>query len=301
MFLTITGKLGSGKSTICKIFADKYGFEIYSTGKIQRKIANDMGISTLQLNELMREDSRYDDLIDNEVVRISKERKGDNIIFDSRMAFHFVEDSYDIFTTIDPQEAAKRVMLSPRGNEEIYQNEETAKKKLLERGKVENLRFKDIYHVDNQDYGNYSLILDTSWSGPEELADLIHKMVSDGWNRQALHMLLSPKSVYPTAKITNADMEKAEQYRKKMFADDEMITLVYFENYHYIVNGCYKLIAALLDKKPFIQAKIVKVGECGLSDSSDQFIKRIGQVGKSTLHDYENIGGFKYISYPEYY
>lgn len=46
-----------------------------------------MGISTLELNELMRKDSKYDDLIDNEVVRISQECRDENIIFDSRMRF----------------------------------------------------------------------------------------------------------------------------------------------------------------------------------------------------------------------
>ena len=64
MYLTITGKLGSGKSTVCKYLAEKYGFEIYSTGTVQRKIAREMGISTLDLNELMRKNSKYDDLIE---------------------------------------------------------------------------------------------------------------------------------------------------------------------------------------------------------------------------------------------
>ena len=39
MHITITGRLGSGKSTVCRILADKYGYEIYSTGKIHRQIA----------------------------------------------------------------------------------------------------------------------------------------------------------------------------------------------------------------------------------------------------------------------
>jgi cytidylate kinase len=39
MHITLTGNLGSGKSTIAKIMAEKYGYEIYSTGKIQRELA----------------------------------------------------------------------------------------------------------------------------------------------------------------------------------------------------------------------------------------------------------------------
>ena len=301
MFLTIAGKLGSGKSTICKIISDKYGFEIYSTGKIQRDIANSMGISTLQLNELMRMDSKYDDLIDKEVVRISQTRKKDNIIFDSRMAFHFVENSYDIFTIIDPREAAKRVMLSPRGSEEVYQNEEMAQKKLLERADIENVRFKEIYHVDNSDYDNYNLIVDTSWCKPEELADLIYKKACDDLEKTKQQILISPKSLYPTEKISNINMEIVGQYRNKMKKGfNEKVLVRVFENYHYIVDGHHKVIAALLENKQFIEASLLHEKNNFL-DKSKNLISELEHVGKSTLYDFEDIAKFRYISYPEYY
>ena len=35
MLISITGKLGSGKSTVCNLLKDRYGFEIYSTGAFQ--------------------------------------------------------------------------------------------------------------------------------------------------------------------------------------------------------------------------------------------------------------------------
>ena len=36
MHITITGKLGSGKSTVAKKLVELYGFEIFSTGAILR-------------------------------------------------------------------------------------------------------------------------------------------------------------------------------------------------------------------------------------------------------------------------
>ena len=39
MLISITGKLGSGKSTICNILRERYGFEIFSTGTINREFA----------------------------------------------------------------------------------------------------------------------------------------------------------------------------------------------------------------------------------------------------------------------
>ena len=56
MHITITGNLGSGKSTICKILEDKFGFEIYSTGKVQRELARQMNMTTLEMNQLMCSD-----------------------------------------------------------------------------------------------------------------------------------------------------------------------------------------------------------------------------------------------------
>ena len=50
MHITITGKLGSGKSTVCKLIAEKHGYEIFSTGAIQREVAKELGITPLELN-----------------------------------------------------------------------------------------------------------------------------------------------------------------------------------------------------------------------------------------------------------
>ena len=51
MLISITGRLGSGKSTVCGILNQKYGFEIFSTGTINREFARRLGITTLELNE----------------------------------------------------------------------------------------------------------------------------------------------------------------------------------------------------------------------------------------------------------
>lgn len=39
MQISITGKLGSGKSTVCKMIRDRYDYEIFSTGAIQRELS----------------------------------------------------------------------------------------------------------------------------------------------------------------------------------------------------------------------------------------------------------------------
>ena len=102
MHITITGRLGSGKSTVCRIFANKYGYEIYSTGTIHRRIAAEKGLSALEMNELMATDLSFDHMIDDAVTRISREMSDRTLIFDSRMAWHFACDSFKVFMHIDP-------------------------------------------------------------------------------------------------------------------------------------------------------------------------------------------------------
>ena len=173
MLISITGKLGSGKSTVCNLLKDRYGFEIYSTGAFQREVARKMGITTLELNKRLREDPSLDYIIDDAVKQMSIEKAEEKLIFDSRMAWHFAVKSFKIFLTIDPREAARRVMLNQRGSEEFYADENEACEKLIERSQVEQARFMQIYGVDYYDFNNFDLIVDTTRRTPEEILDII--------------------------------------------------------------------------------------------------------------------------------
>ena len=173
MHISITGKLGSGKSTICNLIKEKYGFEIFSTGAIQREVAREKGITTLELKELMKIDHSLDDIIDTTTTRLSIERADDKLIFDSRMAWHFATNTFKIFVTVDPMVAAQRVMAGGRGCEECYACVEEARDNLIKRSLVEQERFKTLYGVDYYDYNNYNLVVDSSHRTPEEVLDII--------------------------------------------------------------------------------------------------------------------------------
>lgn len=173
MLISITGKLGSGKSTVCGILKERYGYEIFSTGTINREYARRLGISTLELNKRLKKDPALDKEIDGLVTKMSIERKDDKLIFDSRMAWHFAKDTFKIFLTIDPMEAARRVMLNQRGEEEKYTDVNDACEKLVERSTVERARFLDIYGQDYYDYSNFNLVVDTTRRTPDEIVDII--------------------------------------------------------------------------------------------------------------------------------
>ena len=176
MHITITGKLGSGKSTVAKKLVELYGFEIFSTGAILRAAAAERGMDVLELNKELSakldSDRSMDDLIDNTTIRVAAERKDDKLIFDSRMAWHFVPDSFKVFVTVEPRVAAERVMKDPRPGEPAEDVDELCAE-LVERSKVEQSRFMQLYGVDYYDYNNYDLVVDSSNRAPDEVVALI--------------------------------------------------------------------------------------------------------------------------------
>jgi cytidylate kinase len=181
MFISITGNLGSGKSTVCSYLSATYGAAVYSTGRIHREIAQRMGKTTLEMNLLMKEDHSFDHMIDDEVVEISKKPHAGVVIFDSRMAWHFAVKSFKVFLSVDIDIAAERVFHASRGKEEVYPTVEDAKAKLIARAEAERERFKLIYGVDYIDPGNFDLIVDTSRRTPEETAELLYSEAKKYW------------------------------------------------------------------------------------------------------------------------
>jgi len=256
MHISIAGKLGSGKSTICKALQQDHGFEIYSTGAVQREVAKEMGISTLELNQRMMSDPALDHVIDDAVAKISRERPDDPILFDSRMAWHFAERTFKIFVVIDPLIAAQRVMANPRGSEETYQDVYEARDKLLERGRVENARFREIYQVDNFDYRNYDLILDTSYATPAEVCDTLwaaYEAYQEApWDGP--RMMLCPRSLYPTLPLAEAD-------------GNETVGITARDGRHLIVHGHKAVGEALRRGDVYLRAELAEGDVARVSDA----------------------------------
>jgi cytidylate kinase len=195
MHITITGNLGSGKSTIGKLLSEKHNFEIYSTGKVQRELARQMNLSTLELNQLMMNDRKYDHMIDDETARISRDSKDRNIIFDSRLAWHFVEHSFKVFVSVSLDVAAERIMKDQRGSVEKYSSVEEAKNLLDQRAKTESIRYKDIYNLNYMDFSNYNLIIDSTYCDPDTIAEIVMEEAKEFYanSKDISKMLVSPK------------------------------------------------------------------------------------------------------------
>lgn len=178
MHITLTGNLGSGKSTLGKILEAEYGYKIFSTGEVIRQIAEEHGVSVLEMNKMMEKDHKYDHMIDDTTARISREQKEKKLLFDSRLAWNFVEDSFKVFLSVSLSVAAARVMAdASRGKVETYASLEECRESLKERAATEDRRYRELYGIEYFNYANYNLVLDSSDCAPALLAEILMKEV----------------------------------------------------------------------------------------------------------------------------
>lgn len=285
MHIAISGRLGSGKSTVCRILNEKYGFEVYSTGKIQRRIAEEMGITTLELNRRMVGDNQLDHTIDNGVRDISRAKKDKNIIFDSRMAWHFAENCFSVYVYADPTTAAKRVMNDKRGTVENYKSVEEAREKLYARSLEENRRYKELYGVDNFDYSNYNLIIDSTIASADLIADLIYACYKkfDITKNEPTKLLLSPICMFPTLPLEKASEDTAET------------KIIYMHGNNFVTSGHKAVADALKNGEMIVTASIDTETT---KEKADALASSLGEKG---LKEYEESGMYFYQEIPNIY
>ena len=180
--ITITGDLGSGKSAVSKILCEKTGFEYVSTGRIQRQLAQELGLDTLEMNRRADTDPTIDQRIDGIFVDLGKDAKG--YVVDSRMAWFFLPDSFKVYLQTDVAVAAERILNDPNRKSEGYETKEEAIRKILARKESENNRFLVKYGADCGNLHNFDLVLNTTNRSPEQVAALILKAVL--WKKEGV-------------------------------------------------------------------------------------------------------------------
>lgn len=196
--ITLSGEPVAGKSTVKKLLIEIYqkmGYTVHeiSTGDMFRKIAireykkihpeineEDINISDVQTDETFaKKRSEIDGIIDGLIAQTGKEinsqiRPKDVYIIDSRLAWHNIPSSFAVRLTIDEKIAGKRVFNdATRGKEDKYGTVKEAIEKTRTRKLGEITRYKQRYGVDLSDPENYNLVIDTSFTNPEELAQII--------------------------------------------------------------------------------------------------------------------------------
>lgn len=238
--ISIAGDLGSGKSTIAQLIAKKMKCKQYSTGSIQREIAKNMNMSTLDLNEYMKTHPDIDSQIDE--FNKSLNESNESFVIDSRMAWFFIPNSFKIFLQVNTDIAANRVYIDKSRESEIYHGIEAAKNDLISRKEIEYYRFQTLYNVDCSDIKNYDIVIDTSFSTPETFAVHIINLFNSWSKGKNIHKIwLSPKLLYPTQPISklgrNSSKQIGDSIKTNGYNFDYPIEAIYSQGLYFIFNG----------------------------------------------------------------
>lgn len=292
MNISITGNLGAGKSSICKILK-AHGYEIISAGTIFRQLAQERGLSVEELNAQVNSQieggglSEIDTLIDERTTQISRER--DMVVFDARLGWHFAENTFRIFVYVDIDEAARRIYGdSSRAASEHYDSLEECRAAIIHRQHLEAERFKDLYRLDYYNLRNYDLIIDSTYATPEELSGAIlaeAKAFAGSVDRNggcaqkpASKILLSPLNLYPSRAFSEYPEDDREDDAAKVKAGAAGSKWLY-------TAGAGTQMKAAGRKETFLAVDYDTV-EGGRLLTSDEYA------------EFENAGGFVYKRYP---
>ncbi|MBI2138213.1 cytidylate kinase family protein [Candidatus Woesearchaeota archaeon] len=175
MIITISGIAGSGKSTVAKMLAEKLGFRHYSIGDIMRAMANERGITLLELGKLAEKDRTIDEELDRRQIQLGKVE--DNFVIDSRLGFHFIPHSFKAFLKVSLDEAARRIFTEGRAHEP-YIDLNDSMSKIKKRIASEDKRYLSYYGINYHDNSHYDFIIDTTSLSPEGVVLQITKRIN---------------------------------------------------------------------------------------------------------------------------
>lgn len=285
MIISISGDLGSGKSLLSNALVERWAADRYSTGMVQRRIADRMGITTLELNRRAETDKSIDDQIDSVFKNLAKTPK--NLVVDSRMAFHFLPMSFRIKLEVHPKVAATRIQNdTSRIGEGQYQNLEEIEAAIVARKASERARFKNYYNADIEDHAGYDLVINTTGCDPAAVSMLANDAVAL-WrkNRSVPKFWISPKQIFPAADPERIDPAVIERHKVNWPLpdqwEDSAITARRAGTVFVADTGEAWISAGLKASKPLVPVWI-KPGEASLPDTA-------------ITAKWESLHGFKHI------
>ncbi len=181
MIISLSGKPGSGKSTVAKRLAVELGYERYYIGGMRRQAAKEQGMTLAEFNKLGEHSDETDKVFDEYVTKLGQ--KQDNFIIESRTAFHFIPHSLKIFLDIAPPQGAQRIWhglqqeQSGRNEAPNLKNYEAVLASVRERIRSDKIRYQKYYQLNIFNPDHYDLFLDTTPLDKEQEYQAVYSFI----------------------------------------------------------------------------------------------------------------------------
>jgi len=172
--ITIAGAIGSGKSSTAKAIAAQLGFKHFSSGDLFRSIAAERGLSIEALNLSAEEQQEIDHQVDELLEKMGREE--DRLVIDSRLAWHWMPQSFKVYLALDPDTAAERIFNHMQTEGRVSQTAssvEEVRNNIDTRVQSEHKRYKNLYNIDVTDTTPFDVVVDTRVNSLNEVVSLI--------------------------------------------------------------------------------------------------------------------------------
>ena len=168
--ITVSGKAGSGKTTVAKSLSESLGLKYLSMGRIFRDLAKDEGISLSEFSKHAETDKDIDFKIDEKQKEYAK--KG-NIVIEGRLSGHII-DNADLKIWLDASlsERVNRIIgRENRSYDDVF--EETKIREMSEKK-----RYYKYYQIDIDDLRAYDVVINTQKWNANDIVEIIKNMYS---------------------------------------------------------------------------------------------------------------------------
>lgn len=263
-----------------------------------------------------------DELIDNRMKRLgeeinSEEHPNDIWIIDSRMASFFIKDVIAVRLTANPQVAGERLFNDKsRGAEDNqYSSIEEAIKEREARKIGEKERFIKKYDKNLEDENNYDLIIDTSYSTPEDIADTIlectelyykNRPFGKKWASPKLFLPLQKETeTYAPAPLGGISLEDlTEDIKENGYYADSTIEIIEVDGKKYIIEGHHRNFAVARAGKTLIPYETIAKDDEFVLGTKNTARQRAKGITPGKIYGHEDMIGndFRYNNiYPGIY
>ncbi len=192
MIVSLSGKPGSGKSTVAKRLAAVLGFERIYVGGLRREAARKRSLTLAEFNAWSETNKSGDLEFDEQIADLGRTK--DNFVIESRTAFHFIPHSLKIFLDVSPAVGAERIWKAMESSSQPNRNEDSNLRSYRDvlasvekRIASDTVRYRKHYGIEIFNRENYDLFLDTSELTPEQEYQEVYRFVMENLKNARIH------------------------------------------------------------------------------------------------------------------
>ena len=164
--ISIEGMDGVGKSTTCKLLAERLGYKMINF--TFRQLAAERGVEFWDFCRMAENDDNIDRELDRRQVEMAMAES--NCVLGSRLAIWMLDKAdLKVYLRASSLTREKRVLNREGGDLELRINQTEG------RDAKDSARYMRIYGIDNSDTSIADLVIDTDDKTPQEIVDIIVK------------------------------------------------------------------------------------------------------------------------------